>query len=125
MNRPISCPAGEVLINEGASDSRLFVLESGTLEIRKGEKLICEIDAPHSIVGEIGLVLEERRSCSVIAKTDCNLMLIGNSINEIIDTNPRLTKLIMQELAERLVKTTNSFVNAIDALLQKGIDLNA
>ena len=125
MNRPVSLSAGEVLINEGSSDSRLFVLESGTLEIRKGGKLICEIDTPNRIVGEISLVLEERRSCSVIAKTDCNLMLVGNSINEIIDTSPRLTKLIMQELAERLVKTTSNFANAIDALLQKGIDLNA
>ncbi len=125
MNRPISYSAGEVLINEGASDSRLFILESGILEIRKGDKVICEIDAPNRIVGEIGLVLEERRSCSVIAKTDCNLLLVGNSINEIIDTSPRLTKMIMQELAERLVKTTSNFANAIDALLQKGIDLNA
>ncbi len=86
MNRPVSVPAGEVLINEGASDSRLFVLESGILEIRKGDKVVCEIDEPNSIVGEISVVLEERRSCSVIAKTDCNLMLVGNSINEIIDT---------------------------------------
>ncbi len=124
MNRPVSCPAGEVLINEGASDSRLFVLENGTLEIRKGDKIVCEIDAPNSIVGEISVVLEERRSCSVVAKTDCSLMLVGNSINEIIDSSPRLTKLIMQELAERLVKTTSSFANANDALLQKGIDLN-
>ncbi len=125
MNRPVSCPAGEVLINEGASDSRLFVLESGTLEIRKGDKIVCEIDAPNSIVGEISVVLEEARSCSVVAKTDCSLMLVGNSINEIIDSSPRLTKLIMQELAERLVKTTRSYANANDALLQKGIDLNS
>ena len=125
MNRPVSCPAGEVLINEGANDSRLFVLESGTLEIRKGEKLVCEIDTPNSIVGEISVVLEEARSCSVVAKTDCNLVLVGNSINEIIDTSPRLTKLIMQDLAERLVKTTSSFANANDLLLKKGIDLKS
>ena len=125
MNKPINISAGEVLINEGASDSRLFILESGILEIRKEDKVVCEIDAPNRIVGEIGLILGERRSCSVIAKTDCNLLLVGNSINEIVDTSPILTKLIMQELAERLVKTTNSFASAIDALLHKGIDLNA
>ena len=124
MNRPVSCPAGEVLINEGANDTRLFVLESGTLEIRKGDKLVCEIDTPNSIIGEISVVLEEVRSCSVVAKTDCNLILVGNSINEIIDSSPRLTKLILQELAERLVQTTQNFADANDILLRKGMDPN-
>ena len=124
MNRPVSCPAGEVLINEGANDTRLFVLESGTLEIRKGDKLVCEIDTPNSIIGEISVVLEERRSCSVVAKTECNLILVGNNINEIIESSPRLTKLILQELAERLVQTTQNFANANDILLTKGMAPN-
>lgn len=120
MSQNVFCQAGEVLIQEGADDTRLFVLESGELEIQKGGKVITTIDTPSSIVGEIGVVLEQRRTCSVIAKTDCSLVLVGNSINEIIESSPRLTKLIMQDLAERLVATTASYATVSDQLLRKG-----
>ena len=117
MNQIISIDEGETVIQEGAKDTRLFVLQSGELEIRKDRKLVSVIDVPSSIVGEISVVLEKPRTCSVIAKTNCELALVGHSINEIIESSPKLTKLIMQELAERLEKTTSQFASVAGNLL--------
>jgi CRP-like cAMP-binding protein len=117
MNQVIRVDAGETLIQEGAKDTRLFVLQSGELEIRKEGKLVSLIEVPSSIVGEISVVLEKPRTCSVVAKSDCELVLVGHSINEIIENSPKLTKLIMQELAERLEKTTSQFASVATNLL--------
>ncbi len=57
MSEQFSFSAGEVIIKEGDKDTRLFVLQSGELEIRKGEKEISVLDTPASMVGEIGVVL--------------------------------------------------------------------
>lgn len=121
MSEQFSFSAGEVIIKEGDKDTRLFVLQSGELEIRKGEKEISVLDTPASMVGEIGVVLEEPRTCSVIAKTDCELMLVGNDVNDIIESSPRMTKLIMQELAEKLLKTTAEFASISDVMFKKEV----
>lgn len=120
MNEQIICNAGQVLIKEGDKDNRLFILESGTLEIRKGDKVITIMDTPASIIGEISVILEKPRTCSVVAKTDCQLSLVGNSINEIVESSPRMTKLIMNELAERLEQTTNKYNTIADRFIQAG-----
>ena len=116
MTGKLTLEPGDILISEGKRDPRLFILESGTLEVKKGGVVVTELDTPMSIVGEICVVLDQVRTCSVIARTDCELTLVGNDINEIIEQSPRMTKLIMQELAERLEKTTASLANAQDNL---------
>ena len=115
----IICKAGETLIQQGKADTRLFVLESGTLDILKGDTLVATLDQPHTIVGEISVILESKRTCRVVAQTDCELMLVGNDINEIINNSPRLTKLILEELAERLEKTTANLAKAEHALITR------
>jgi len=115
----VHCKAGETLIQQGKADTRLFVLEAGTLEILKGDTQIALLDQPHTIVGEISVILNRKRTCRVVAQTDCELMLVGNDINEIINNSPRLTKLILEELAERLENTTATLAETERALITR------
>ncbi len=108
--------AGEVIIKEGTVDSRLYTLQDGVLEIRKGGVKVAEIDSSGTVFGEISAILMTPRTCSVIAQTDCRVMQIGKNIDEIIRMSPILTKMIMSELAERLERTTRDLAKAKDLL---------
>ena len=48
-------------------------------------------------------------------------MLVGNDVNDIIESSPRMTKLIMQELAEKLLKTTAEFASISDVMFKKEV----
>ncbi|MCG8572663.1 MAG: cyclic nucleotide-binding domain-containing protein [Spirochaetes bacterium] len=71
---------GEVIVNEGEESHYLFVILSGTLNVKikndkKAEVLIASIDEGE-IFGEAGLFLNMKRSAKVDAKTDTTLMRI-------------------------------------------------
>src|SRR5438045_3593317 len=60
---------GDVLIADGANDSRIYILLSGEVEVRKEGKLVATIGRPGEVFGELAVVNEDRRSASVVAKT--------------------------------------------------------
>lgn len=116
MHVDLNFIAGEVIIKEGTVDSRLYTLQDGVVEIRKGGVKVAEIDSTGTVFGEISAILMTPRTCSVVAQTDCRVMQIGKNIDEIIRMSPILTKMIMSELAERLERTTRDLAKAKDLL---------
>ena len=73
-SEPVSFGPGEMIIEEGADQGSLFVLVSGTVEVRKGlpggrSRLLAEIDASRgrTVVGERGLLGESGASATVMA----------------------------------------------------------
>lgn len=60
---------GDVMIDEGAIDSRIYILLSGEVEVRRQGKLLATIDRVGEVFGELAVVNEDRRSASVVAKT--------------------------------------------------------
>jgi CRP/FNR family cyclic AMP-dependent transcriptional regulator len=74
--------SGSTIIQEGEEGSELFILYKGTVEITKDTlakdrytvtKLSAENNA---FFGELALIDNDSRSASVIAKTDCELLII-------------------------------------------------
>ncbi|MDX2110176.1 MAG: cyclic nucleotide-binding domain-containing protein [Verrucomicrobiota bacterium] len=112
MQEEIRFETGETIIKEGTVDSRLYMLQGGVVEIRKGGLKVAEIDAVGTVFGEISAILVRPRTCSAVAKTDCKVLQIGKNIDEIIRGSPILTKMILAELAERLERTTFELAKA-------------
>jgi CRP/FNR family transcriptional regulator, cyclic AMP receptor protein len=63
-----SLEPGETIIGFGDSDTGLFVLVSGALEVRRDQALIATIDEPGGIVGELSLLLGAPASADVVAR---------------------------------------------------------
>ena len=63
----INCESGDVIIEEGTIDSRIYILLSGAVEVRKNGKVLASINRPGEVFGELALVNEDRRSASVVA----------------------------------------------------------
>jgi CRP/FNR family transcriptional regulator, cyclic AMP receptor protein len=71
----ISVPAGHELAREGQFAHEFFVIENGTAEVLKGDERIAEL-GPGDFFGEIGLLETERRTASVVATSDMDLVVM-------------------------------------------------
>jgi signal-transduction protein with cAMP-binding, CBS, and nucleotidyltransferase domain len=62
--------AREIILREGQPDPGFWILESGVLQVIKGDKFITEIDEPGAIFGEMSDILHEPWSFSdILEKT--------------------------------------------------------
>lgn len=101
-------PSGTVLFYEGDESSDIFMLLSGSLEVKKGHRTIAIIGEPGEIFGEIASFLEKRRTATLKTLTDTKVLQIPYKIfDEIKVKHPWLDELISRYLAKRVVKTTD------------------
>ncbi len=63
----VQCEPEDVIIKEGTVDSRIYILLSGTVDVRKGGKTLATISRPGEVFGELAVVNDDRRSASVVA----------------------------------------------------------
>lgn len=63
----IQAEPGDVIIREGTIDSRIYILLSGELEVRVGEKRVAAISRSGEVFGELALVNQDKRVASVVA----------------------------------------------------------
>lgn len=107
----LSVPGGRLLIQQGEQAQAVFVLLSGRLAVITGfgtsdERLVTEISAGDS-VGELGVIASTRRSASVLALRDSELLRIpGEVLKPLISSNPAAFEGLLQTLAQRLLSLT-------------------
>jgi CRP-like cAMP-binding protein len=83
----LQCDAGDVIIQEGTIDSRIYILLSGTLEVRVGGKTVATISRVGDVFGELALVNQDKRAASVIAATRALCLAVDQKFLQ--DLHPR------------------------------------
>jgi CRP-like cAMP-binding protein len=96
---------GESLIVEGLETGKLFVLKSGTVEIRRRGVAVTEIAEPGAVLGELSLLLERPHTASVVAVTPVEAFGLADGIRS-LEAQPELALHVAVLLAERLERTT-------------------
>ena len=72
----IQADPGDEIIKEGQRDSRIFILLTGKLEVRKTGEDIATIEKSGEIFGELAAVSDEKRSASVVARSNTLCLVI-------------------------------------------------
>ena len=108
---------GDVVIKEGIVDNHLLILQTGTVVITKDGTEVARISEKGTFIGEISAILGEKRTCTVKAKGECDILRLQQSIDELIAENPRLVKKLLQELAKRLAAATENLVQSQHTLI--------
>jgi CRP/FNR family cyclic AMP-dependent transcriptional regulator len=128
----VSFGAGDNIIEEGTEQDSLFVLASGTVEVRKslsggGSRLLAEIDASRgpAVVGERGLLGESGASATVRAVDGVEAIKIPRDTfrRMVEEGRPAAFKLsyrIARTLARRLARLDEEVVEAIRELEHRG-----
>lgn len=97
--------AGDILIKQGNEDDDLFMILSGSFEVRINNKIIIERFSGEA-VGEMAAVQPlQRRSADVVSKADSVVAkLTQTKLTEIGDRHPSIWRFFAKDLARKLLE---------------------
>ena len=108
---------GERVIREGAEGDSMFVLLRGAAEVsisKNGSSIpVATLKAPDCF-GEMSLLTGERRTATVRAETDCQIMEIGKPVMaEVLRASPDCLERLSELLANRKMETEGLLKEAV------------
>ena len=99
---PRSFKAGETIFREGDAATELYVIQSGRVEIRLGNRLLNTL-SERNIFGEMALIDAAPRSATAVAATDVTLVPVGEKqFLFLVSQTPYFALNVMRVLARRL-----------------------
>jgi CRP-like cAMP-binding protein len=93
---------GDVIFREGDPARELFIIQSGEVEIRLGNRVL-ETLPQYSIFGEMALIDNAPRSATAVAVSDVKLVSVGEKqFLFLISNTPHFALNVMRVMARRL-----------------------
>jgi len=98
--------AGDVIFKQGDAAEELFIIQSGEVEIRLGNRMLEKL-SNYNFFGEMALIDSAPRSATAVAVTDVKLVPVGEKqFLFLVSNTPYFALNVMRILARRL-RTTN------------------
>jgi len=72
---------GTHLTTEGTRSGQLYILESGTLTVKREGVALATIDTPGAIVGEMAVLLGIPHSATVVAKDEARVRVVADALD--------------------------------------------
>jgi len=101
---------GSVLLHEGQSSGRLYVLISGTIEVTRGDTLVATTSDPGAVFGEMSELLARPHSATVKAVSLASAYELDSSAAG-LKSHAELAYGVAQLLARRLHAATTYLVD--------------
>jgi CRP/FNR family transcriptional regulator, cyclic AMP receptor protein len=97
-----SFKAGDIIFNQGDPAEELYVIKTGKVEIRLGNRLLDTLPE-FSIFGEMALIDRSPRSATAVAATDATLVPVGEKqFLLLVSRTPYFALNVMRVLVARL-----------------------
>ncbi|MCA1783493.1 MAG: Crp/Fnr family transcriptional regulator [Dermatophilaceae bacterium] len=101
---------GDVLIAEGSTSGRLFVLVSGTVVVERDGTPFARVDFPGAIFGEMSWILDKPATATARASTDVVVHVVSDP-DRFFQERPRAALSVLQMTAGRLDGLTQYLVD--------------
>jgi len=98
--------AGSILCEEGDAGHEMYILNRGNLVVYIGGKKVADINEAGTVIGEMALLLGERRTATIKTVTDCNITIVK------------------PEDLEKVAKTTDEFLLNVAVNLGRRLEHN-
>jgi CRP-like cAMP-binding protein len=98
----IDVPEGKVLARDGALAWDFYVIEEGSADVRRGQKILATLGAG-DFFGEMGaMASDRRRTASVVATSPMKaIRLTTHQLQRIADESPDITERLRTAIADR------------------------
>jgi CRP/FNR family transcriptional regulator, cyclic AMP receptor protein len=113
--KPISIAKGTILIREGETNDKVYVLISGSLQITTGDVIIGQFTKTGESFGEMAALLKQKASATVEATKDSQIYVIEN-MEFFLLKNPDECLHLLKQSFER-IKQMNKGVNILSKSL--------
>lgn len=98
----VKVPAGDIIFNRGDTGPCMFIVQSGSVEMLIGDKVI-ETVGPNEAIGFMSMIDDQPRSSTARAKEACELSQIdARTFRFMVDEVPNFASYIMGVLARRI-----------------------
>jgi CRP-like cAMP-binding protein len=105
-----SLPAGTILLTEGETSGRLYVLAGGTVEVLRGDTQVALVADPGAIFGEMSVLLRRPHIATVKAASAVEVLVFDDA-ESFLKSNPEIAFIVGKLLAERLNAATTYLVD--------------
>ena len=98
----VDVPEGKVLLRDGALAWDFYVIEEGSADVRRGQKILATLGAG-DFFGEMGaMASDRRRTASVVATSPMKaIRLTTHQLRRIADESPDITERLRTAIADR------------------------
>ena len=103
-------PEGTVLLSEGETSGRLYVLAEGQVEVLRGDTRVALIGEPGSVFGEMSVLLNRPHTATVRAASPVGAFVFDNA-ESFLRSNSEIAFLVGKLLAARLNAATTYLVD--------------
>ena len=101
--------AGDVIFREGDAADEMYVIKTGTVEIRVGNRVLEKL-GENMVFGEMALIDSSRRSADAVAVTDGTIIPVTEKqFLWMVSQTPFFALKVMRVLAQRL-RTANTAI---------------
>ncbi|HET9534258.1 MAG TPA: cyclic nucleotide-binding domain-containing protein [Mesorhizobium sp.] len=101
---------GTVLLSEGETSGRLYVLAEGSVEVLRGDTQVALISEAGSVFGEMSVLLNRPHTATVRAASPVGVFVFEDA-ERFLKSNPEITFFVGKLLAERLNAATTYLVD--------------
>ena len=93
---------GEVIFNTGDEPYGMYIVGRGSVELRRGDRLVETVTAP-GLFGEMALIENEPRSLTAVAADEADLyMFAPQQFWVLVHQTPNFAQLVMTVMSRRL-----------------------
>lgn len=111
--------SGSMLCEENGEGNEMFILNRGNLEVYIGGKKVADINEAGTVIGEMALLLGEKRTATIKTVTDCNITVIKpETLKEAAANNPGFFLNVAVNLGKRL-ENNCSLIRETEELLSE------
>jgi CRP-like cAMP-binding protein len=103
-------PAGSILLSEGETSGRLYVLAAGAVEVLRGETQVAVVREPGSVFGEMSVLLNVPHTATVRALTPVGAFVFDDA-DTFLKSHPEIAFFLGRLLAQRLNAATTYLVD--------------
>jgi CRP/FNR family cyclic AMP-dependent transcriptional regulator len=114
---------GDVLIHEGLTLGKLFVLKDGQVEVVRRDSQVTHVDEPGSVFGEMSVLLDQPYSATVKALSEVVAYVVDDAAT-FLEQHPEAALHIATLLARRLYYTTAYLVDLQQQMAGRRQDLD-
>ena len=101
---------GTVLIAEGETSGRLYILVDGSVEVLRGDTQVAVVGDPGAVFGEMSVLLKRPHTATVRTLTPVRACVFEDA-EEFLRSHPETAFLLSKLLAERLAAATTYLVD--------------
>lgn len=107
---PRECATGTVLLAEGATSGRLFILAEGRIEVLRGDTQVALVGEPGAVFGEMSILLGLPHTATVRAASPVSAYVFDDA-EEFLRSHPEIGFYLAKLLAQRLNAATTYLVD--------------